>query len=455
MRGNFIFMKCFVFLVLGLGSMLNLNGQMRLTLEESKAMALENNGNVKNSRLELDAAWETKKEAFTNYFPKISASAFGMKAMDPLLEIGMKGGDLPVYDGTPANLANPLQYAYMPDVNIGLFNQMALGIVNIQQPLYAGSKIKTGNRLAELNIEVKEMQRKLSENDIILKTEQQYWQVIVIQEKQKTVDSYLDFLDRLHDQVNNAYENGLTIRNDLLKVSIKQQELKVTKIQLENGKKLALMQLCPTIGLEYRPTLLLEGNLEELSLPDSYYIPTGNALPNRAEYQLLEKSVDATGLQKKMQNGNYLPALAVGISGYYLDQLESGVDGAFNGLAFASLTIPISDWWGGNHKLKELRIRESMAKNNLEENKGLLRLQMEKAWVDLNESYDKIQLTESILAQTTENLRVNQDSYDNGLIQLSDLLEARALKAETEDKLIEAKNRYKLAVTDYLLLTAR
>ena len=455
MRGNFIFMKCFVFLVLGLGSMLNLNGQMRLTLEESKAMALENNGNVKNSSLELDAAWETKKEAFTNYFPKISASAFGMKAMDPLLEIGMKGGDLPIYDGNPANLANPLQYAYMPDVNIGLFNQMALGIVNIQQPLYAGSKIKMGNRLAELNIEVKEMQRKLSENDIVLKTEQQYWQVIVIQEKQKTVDSYLDFLDRLHEQVNNAYKNGLTIRNDLLKVSIKQQELKVTKIQLENGKKLALMQLCQTIGLEYRPTLLLEGNMEELSLPDSYYIPTEDALPNRAEYQLLEKSVDATGLQKKMQNGNYLPTLGLGISGYYLDQLESGVDGAFNGLAFASLTIPISDWWGGNHKLKELRIRESMAKNNLEENKGLLRLQMEKAWVDLNEAYDKIQLTESILEQTMENLRVNQDSYDNGLVQLSDLLEARALKAETEDKLIEAKNRYKLAVTDYLLLTAR
>ena len=64
-------------------------------------------------------------------------------------------------------------------------------------------------------------------------------------------------------------------------------------------------------------------------------------------------------------------------------------------------------------------------------------------------------LLRETLEQTTENLKVNQDSYNNGLIQLSDLLEARALKAETEDKLIEVKSQYKVAVTNYLQVTGR
>jgi len=455
MKGNSIFTKWFICSILVVGHLVGLQAQNRLTLEEGKAMALKSNGRAMNSGLELEAARETKKELHSNYFPKVSASAFGMKAIDPILEMGLEGGNLPVYDGNPANLANPGQYAYMPDVNLGLFNQMALGMVSLQQPLYLGGRIKTGNQLAELNVEVKERLRILSENEVLMKTEQEFWQVIVLQEKQKTLESYLSFLDKLHSQVQNAYENGIVIKNDLLKVSIKQQELEVNKIQLENGRKLALMQLCQTIGLEHTPNIVLDGGLEDLTPPERYFVPHGGALEKRAEFQLLEKSVEAAKLQKKIQKANYMPSLGIGLSGYYMDQFENGVGGAFNGLAFASLDIPISDWWGGSHKMNELKLRESMAKNTLEENKGILNLQMEKAWLDLNEAFDQIGLMEQMLEQTMENLRVNQNGYDNGLIQLSDLLEAQALKASTQDKLIEAKNRYRLAITNYLQVVPR
>ncbi|WP_113663263.1 TolC family protein [Pedobacter nanyangensis] len=429
--------------------------QTYLTLKQSKSLALQNNSKVKNSALEVSAAQEMKKEAYTNYFPKVSATAMGMQALDPLLEMKMQGGNLPVYDGNPANLGSATQFAYMPDVNIGLFNQMALGYVNILQPVYAGGKIKTANKLTNLNIEVRQKLQKLSENDVLLKTEQQYWQVITIQEKQKTLDNYIKFLDTLYNQANTAYKNGVIIKNDVLKVSIKQSELRVNKTQLENGKKLSLMQLCQTIGMEYSPEIILNDNLDDLSFPQTYFVSNSEVLPNRAEYQLLEKAVTASKMETQMKRGDYLPTFGVGASGYYLNQLESNQKGIFNGMAYASLSIPISDWWGGKHKLNELRFKEKMAQNTLNDNKGLLNLQMEKAWTDLTEADKKVHLIEETLTQTIENLKVNQDSYKNGLIQLSDLLEARALRAETEDKLIEAKSQYKTAITNYLLVTGR
>lgn len=429
--------------------------QTHLTLEQSKSLALQNNSKVKNSELEVSAAHEIKKEAYTNYFPKVSATAMGIQALNPLVEMKMQGGNLPIYDGNAANLGNATQFAYMPDVNIGLLKQMALGYVNVLQPVYAGGKIKAGNKLTDLNIEVKQKLQKLSENEVLLKTEQQYWQVISIQEKQKTLNSYIKFLDTLYNQVNTAYKNGVIVKNDVLKVSIKQSELRVNKTQLENGKKISLMQLCQTTGLEYSPEIILDENLRTLSSPQAYAVSNTDVLPNRAEYQLLEKAVSASKLETQMKKGDYLPTLGVGVSGYYINQLESNQKGVFNGMAFASLSIPISDWWGGKHKLNELRLKEKMAQNTLNDNKGLLNLQMEKAWTDLTEADKKVHLIEETLAQTTENLKVNHDSYKNGLIQLSDLLEARALKAETEDKLIEAKSQYKTAVTNYLLVTGR
>lgn len=48
-----------------------------LTLEQCKQMALENNVKMKNARLEQKASMQTKNEAFTNYFPVISASGGG------------------------------------------------------------------------------------------------------------------------------------------------------------------------------------------------------------------------------------------------------------------------------------------------------------------------------------------------------------------------------------------
>lgn len=429
--------------------------QTHLTLEHSKSLALGNNAKVKNSALELNAAHEIKKEAYTHYFPKVSATAMGMQAINPLLEMKMQGGNLPVYDGNPANLSSATQFAYMPDVNIGLFNQMALGYLNVLQPVYAGGKIKTGNKFTDLNIDVKQKLQKLSENEVLLQTEQQYWQVIAIQEKQKTLDNYIKFLDTLYNQANTAYKNGVIIKNDVLKVSIKQSELQVNKTQLENGKILSLMQLCQTIGIEYDPKIILDDNLEGLSAPQTYFVSTSEVLPNRAEYQLLEQAVAASKLETQLKKGDYLPTFGLGLTGYHLDQLERNQTGAFNGMAYASLSVPLSDWWGGKHKINELKYKETIALNTLNDNRGLLQLQMEKAWTDLMEADKKIHLIEETLAQTVENLKVNQDSYRNGMIQLSDLLEARALKAETEDKLIEAKSQYKTAMTYYLLVTGR
>lgn len=426
-----------------------------LTIEQSKELALQNSRSIKNSKIETSAARETKKEAYTKYFPSASASVFAMQAINPLLEVNMPGGNLPVYDGNPANLAAATQFSYFPGANISLFNQMGLGAVNILQPVYAGNKIKTANQLASLNIDVKQHQQKINANEALIKTEQQYWQVVSILEKQKTLQNYEIFLESMYKQVNNAYKAGMIIKNDLLKVQISQSELKVNKNKLENGKKLALMQFSQTIGIPYSADIHLNSDLLEPQPPAVFYETSSNAVKLRSEYVLLEKSVQASELQQKLTKGDYLPQLGIGATGYYLDPLLKGQKGNFNGLLYASLSIPITDWWGAKHKMKEQEYRTQISENNRAENIELLGLQIEKSWTDLNESYDKISLLKETLQQAEENVRVNKNSYDNGLIQLSDLLEAQAIKVETEDKLTEAKTQYKINVTNYLQATGR
>lgn len=429
--------------------------QTTLTLEQSKSLALKNNKAIQNSALEIEAAKQVKKNAFTNYFPKVNANILGFQAINPLIEYKMEGGNLPVYDGNPANLPTATQFAYFPGMELSMLQRSAIGVLNIAQPIYAGGRIKTGNELAQLNVEVKEQQQKLSKNEILLKTEQQYWQLISLQEKQKTLEQYELLLQDIRKQVDDAYKSGLIIKNDVLKVQIKQSELEASKNKLLNGKKLATMQFCQTIGIAYDSTLVLQETIDVTQGPLFYYTDHSQVLGNRTEYLLLEKSVEAAKLQTKMKQGDYMPTVAVGLAGYHINMLEKGANNFTNGLAYVSVSIPISDWWGGSHSIKEHKIKQEIAQNTFEDTKGLLNLQMEKAWTDVNEAWQQISIIQETALQADENLKVSQTGYNSGVVTLSDLLEAQALVAETADKLIEAQTQYKLAVTTYLQVTGR
>lgn len=448
-------MKKITIIVVALITSATAYSQTTLTLEQSKSLALNNNKAIQNSALEIEAAHQIKKNAFTNYFPKVSANILGFQAINPLIEYKMEGGNLPVYDGNPANLPTATQFAYFPGMELSMLQRSAIGVLNIAQPIYAGGKINTGNKLAELNVEVKEEQQKLSENEILLKTEQQYWQLISLQEKQKTLEKYELLLNDVRKQVDDAFKSGLIIKNDVLKVQIKQSELEANKNKLLNGKKLATMQFCQTIGIPYDSALVLQETIGVTQSPLSYYADHSQVLANRTEYKLLEKSVEAAQLQTKMKTGDYMPTVAVGLAGYHINMLESRTKNYTNGLAYLSVSIPISDWCGGSYAIKEQKIKQRIAENTFGDTKGLLNLQMEKAWTDVNEAWKQIAIMKETAIQAEENLKVSQTGYESGIVTLSDLLAAQALITETADKLIEAQTQYRLAVTTYLQVTGR
>jgi outer membrane protein len=427
--------------------------QRVLTLEESKQLALQNNAQSKNSKLEIEASKQVKKSAFTNYFPSISAGGMIFEAQKSLMEIETEGGNLPVYDGDLANLEDATLYAYMPASTMGVLKKGTVGFVNVIQPIFAGGRIVNGNKLASLGEEVSEFKNKVTENEILLKTEEQYWQIVSLEEKQKTINKYEEFLKQLLVQVEDAFNSGVVMKNDVLKVKLKLSEVLLNKSKLENGKKLAAMAFCQHIGITYDPAITLKDELKIGELPQSIYVDNSEALKNRSEYSLLESSVEAEKLQTKMKLGEFLPQAGVGLSGMYM-KFDESKERTF-GMVFGTVSVPVSDWWGGSHELEERSIKEEIAENNFKNNSELLILQMEKSWQDLSDAYKQYLLSEESKAQAEENMKVNDDSYKNGLITVSDLLEAQVLLQQTQDQLTDTKTNYIVKKTNYLQVTGR
>ena len=418
-----------------------------LSIDSCKNLALQNNKTIKNADFEVKSSLETKKSAFTNYFPKVSAMGLAMRSSDYLIKGTIPSMNLPVYDGNPANLATATQYAYIPSIPIKALDYINMASISVAQPLYAGGRIVNGNKLAKIGYEVSQVKKQMSTTEVLVKTENLYWSTIALQDKLSTLYSYEKLLNQLLSDVSISVKAGLIQRSDLLKVQLKLNEVEMNKMKLENGIRLSTKALCQHIGINYDSTLVLVQPLVPTEMPLQTNNENSDVVKNRHEYQLLNKALAAENLQKKLVLGEYLPQVALGGVGFVNDVMHTTNT---NALAFVSVSVPISDWWGGSHKLKESQFKIEQANNKLTETTELLNLQIEQTRNEWNEARFQIKTSQASIDQSKENFKIVNDNYKAGVSSMSDLLEAQALYQNAQDQFSDAICMYKIKKANYL-----
>lgn len=404
------------------------SAQQSYSLAQCKKLALENNARMKNAHLEVSSARQTKEEAFTNFFPSLSASALGYNANQPLVEANLGG---------------------MP---LALLKNGIVGDITVTQPLFAGGQIVNGNKLAQLGVEVSRFKQEQSAKEVLLTTEVYYWQIISLNEKLKTLAIVEQLVNSLYKDVDAAVKAGVKNRNDLLQVQLRKNSVASDRLQLENGLKLSRMLLGQYVGLKADSLSIESVSFDEPASPEKLRTDHSAALLTTPEYQLLAKNVEANRLQQKITVGKYLPTVGIGASYMYDDLMDKDNTTA---MVFAKVSVPISDWWGGSHAIKKQKFQTMMAQNEQRNNSDLLLIQMQKLWNDVEESYKQVKLAEESVVTATENVRLNTNYYQAGTTTLSDLLDSQLLLQQSRNQHTDAYTQYLIKQTQYLQATGR
>ena len=412
------------------------------TLEQLKDSALHNNIAIHNAELSIDAAREQRKEAFTKYFPNVSATGLTFNANRGMAKMEMNPSEMmPAELGAMLGQLFPAEAlaALASPISISMMKNGTIGSVMAVQPVFAGGQIVNGNKLAKVGEDVSRLQLQLSENEVEETVEQYYWQLVSLQEKTKTLDAVDTLLSNIYKDVDVAVRAGVAMRNDLLQVQLRQNDIESQRLKLENGISVVRLLLAQYCGLR-DTTFVISATDVALS---STALPSerrgGKGVSILPEYQLLEKQVEATSLQKKMEIGKNLPTVAVGAGYNYHNLMDT--DHTF-GMLFATVSVPISDWWGGSHAIKRKKIEHQKAVEQLEDNTQMLQIRMQNAWNGVQESYQQLLLAQRGIEQAEENLRLNRDYYKAGTSRMADLLEAQLLYQQAHDKHTDAYADY-------------
>lgn len=445
-HGNIII--AFLLLILSNGGL----SAQSLSLDSCKMLALRNNAAVKNAALDVEAAQETKNQAFTKYFPNVSAMAGGYYALNPLIEYGIED----VENATARQWLHNLYYEY--GAALGLSDKISLcenGLLlsaTAVQPVYMGGQIVNGNRLAKVGVEASKLQSQLTQDKVLQQTEETYWLIVSLLEKRKTLQQAIVFLDTLHRDVIVAQQAGLVTQNDTLKVVMKQHEMQSNLLKVDNGIVLATMALCQSIGVDYTPEIELTDTLNrDKLLEDVARLQEPGSSAARKEAHLLDLNVQAEQLKKKLAVGQTLPHVMVGVNASYGNPIFDKYSA--NGLAFATLQVPITDWWETSHKIKQYNKEIQKAENEREDLMQKMLLEMRQAWQELQQSQAQLNLQEITLRDAESNLNSARIHYQAGMIPVADLLEAQTLYRQSQDQTVDAWIDLQVKCRHYEMLT--
>ena len=399
------------------------------TIDECVTEALTNNLSLRSADNSLAMAQQQKKEAFTKYFPTISASGLGFISDEGLVQMELDGDAVSMMD------------------NGYLVSVMAT------QPVFMGGQIVNSNKLASVNVDVSQLQRDKKADEIRLTTETYFWQIVMLKEKIVTLDLMDKLLTSTLKDVETAVEAGVRTRNEMLQVRLQQNQNRTSRINVNNSLATMtdlLAQIIGHNGENIDIAYTMDYSLPES--PEALFVQHDSALAATDDYNLLLENIKASELQYKLAVGKNVPSVAIGGGYTYMDLLDKGQH-AWIGMA--TVSVPISGWWGGSHDMKKRKLELANARYDLEDNSEKLIINMDKTWNDVTDAYKQVKIAMESMEQSTENLRLNTDYYEAGTATMTDLLDAQSLYQQSRDQYAEAYTQYEIKKREYLQATGR
>ncbi len=481
-------MKRITSLLLLLSTILSSHAQQVLTLDSCRALALANNKELRISQEKVNAAHYEKKAAFTNYLPKIDLTGGYMRTQKEIsllsdaqkqtlgslgttvggqLQQGMQSAE---FQAAMQQLAaqNPGLEGLLPGAVSGLTSglnsigqslvdafhtdtrNLTIGAATLTQPLFMGGKIIAYNKITKYAERLAESQHATGMQDLILQTDQVYWQIISLVNKKKLAENFLELVQKLDSDVDKMIAEGVATKADGLSVKVKVNEAEMMLTQVDNGLNLSKMLLCQLCGLPLDSQFqLADESMKDLPLPNTYTEANiSTALSNREELKSLELASEIYRQKVNIARSEFLPSVA--LTANYLvtnPSLVNGFENKFRGMWAAGVIvkIPVFHWGEGIYKVKAAKAEANIARYKLEDVKEKVELQVTQNSYKVNESTKKLALAEKNMEKAEENLRYANLGFKEGVIPTSNVLEAQTAWFSAQSGKIDAQIDVKMS----------
>lgn len=333
--------------------------------------------------------------------------------------------------------------------------------VMLTQPLYMGGKIRAYDKITRLAEEAAGEQHSIEEQDLLVSVDEAYWRIVALQSKKKLAESFLNTVKKFDEDVEKVIAEGMATKADGLSVKVKLNEAEVAVIQVDNGLTLSRMALAQICGLPLDENFILREELVDNDAPQGsaagHDIVSANiddeeavsiAMQNRPELKALDIAAQVKDQQVKVARSEYLPNLAL-TAGYLATtpNLYNGFQKKFGGMWTVGvvLKVPILTWGDRIYKVRQAKAEAAIAHTRAEEVREKITLQVNQNRQKLQEAQHRLATAQRSQDQADENLRMATLGMKEGVIPVSNVLQAQTAWLSAHSTLVDAEIDVRLA----------
>ena len=301
------------------------------------------------------------------------------------------------------------------------------GAIMVKQPIYLGGAIVAANKMASIGEDFAENNIEVTRQNVLYSTDQAYWLVVSLKQKQALAKSYLSLVKKLQEDVHKMIKEGVATRANGLKVDVKVNE---AEMQVENGVSLSRMLLCQLCGLsEEQKIVLADEDKDEINvLNNTETITKETAFSYRPEIKMLQNAIDLSKQNTKLVRATQRPQIAL-TGGYIISNpnMFNGFQNKFSGVwnVGVLVRVPIWNWFEGTYKIRASK------------NATII------ATLDLEEAKEKI--AKQNIKSANENLRCANIGFKEGVMETTDVMAAQTAWQQAQSLKIDAEIELKLA----------
>ena len=397
--------------------------QQTITLKQAIEFALQNKADALKARLDITNADAKILEAKAGALPKVTGST--NITYNPIIQEIALGGQT-------FKMGQPW---------------VAVAGVQLQQALF-NQQVFIGLKAAKSTKEFYQLNANLTEEQIIERVSNAYFQVFTAQEQKNTLESSYSSTEKVRNVIKSLYDNGLSKKIDLDRTNVNLTNIETNIKQSNNGITQAENALKFYMGMPIETKIQLVREDMEVT---PHLLEDMISTDNRTEVKVLLKNKELLEYQKKATEAAYYPTvnLTANYNWQGLGPKFPLTNGKSEGVYWSDysaiglgINIPIFNGFATKAKVQQNQIEIDKLEADLKDTKlGLdqayqnAKSQIENSLASIENQKANVELAESVLADTKSN-------YQYGLATLTDLLDA-------ENSLVQAKNNYTTAVLDY------
>lgn len=397
--------------------------QQTVTLKQAIEFALQNKADALKARLDITNADAKILEAKAGALPKVTGNA--NITYNPIIQEIALGGQT-------FKMGQPW---------------VAVAGVQLQQALF-NQQVFIGLKAAKSTKEFYQLNANLTEEQIIERVSNAYFQVFTAQEQKNTLESSYSSTEKVRNVIKSLYDNGLSKKIDLDRTNVNLTNIETNIKQSNNGITQAENALKFYMGMPIETKIQLVQ--EDMAVTPHLLDETVNT-DERTEVKVLLKNKELLEYQKKATIANYYPTvnLTANYNWQGMGEKFPLTNGSSKGVMWSDysaiglgINIPIFNGFATKAKVQQNQIDIDKLEIDIKDTKlGLdqayqnAKAQIENSLATLESQKANVKLAEDVLADTKSN-------YQYGLATLTDLLDA-------ENSLVQAKNNYTTAILDY------